>query len=179
MKRVGHDRWVALLAQAGVPSEAPRLSERYPDEDLVAAVVLLATATGTDAQTVLFEFGQALFPVLVATYGDLIPASWDALDLVEHTEAVIHRAVRLQDRNATPPRLTAARVGPHEVRVLYSSSRQLCSLARGLLAGAGEHFGQSVTATEERCLRRGDAFCEFAVKVVPQAAEPAQPAAAS
>ncbi len=164
MERVGRDRWLALLEQAGLPSEAPRLSERYPDEDLSAAVGLLAQATGTDPQTVLFEFGRALFPALVATYGALIPSGWDALDLVEHTEEVIHRAVRLQDRSTAPPRLTAARVGPDEVRVLYNSSRGLCSLARGLLTGAGEHFAQPVTVTQERCVHRGDAFCELVVR---------------
>ncbi len=163
MDRVGHDRWKELLAGAGLPSEAPRLSGRYPDKDLVAAVGLLADATDKEVSDVLCEFGRALFPALVATYGDLIPAGWRTLDLIEHTEGVIHRAVRLQDAEARPPRLTAVRTTDHEVRVLYSSPRRLCSLARGLLTGAAEQFGDGVTITEERCVERGDPFCEFVV----------------
>ena len=159
--RVGLDRWNVLVTEAGLASQAPRLSQRYPDADLVAAVGLLAKSTDSDVDAVLFEFGLALFPVLVATYGDLIPPGWDALDLVEHTETVIHRAVRLQDSQASPPRLTSVRVSGDQVRVLYSSERRLCSLAKGLLTGAAHHFEQDVAVGEEHCVRRGDAFCEF------------------
>jgi predicted hydrocarbon binding protein len=130
-------------------------------------------------QTVLFDFGRALFPALVATYGALIPSGWDALDLVEHTEEVIHRAVRLQDPTTAPPRLTAARVSPSEVRLLYNSSRKLCSLARGLLTEAGEYFAQPVTLIEERCVHRGDAFCEFVVQAAHEAVDRPKPATAS
>jgi predicted hydrocarbon binding protein len=165
LERVGRPRWTSLLGEAGLPVESHRLSERYPDEELVAAVGLLARETGSAPEVVLHDFGKALFPVLAATYGDLIPRDWRTLDLVEHTERVIHRTVRLQDAAASPPRLSAVRASEDEVRVLYASSRRLCALAGGLLDGAAEHFGESVSVSEERCRRRGDPFCEFVVRV--------------
>ncbi len=163
MGLVGHARWKALLDEAGLPSQPPRLSQRYPDVDLGAAVGLLAGATNSTASRVLHDFGRALFPTLIAIYGDLVPSAWRALDLIEHTEEVIHRAVRLQDASAAPPRLQSMRVSPAEVRVLYSSARRLCSLAHGLLEGVGAHFDEPLQITQARCVGRDDAVCEFLV----------------
>lgn len=162
--QVGHGRWTRMLADAGRPSLAPRMAGSYPDEDLVASIGLLAAATKTGPDEVLRLFGRALFPHLVDTYGVLIPPAWGALDLIEHTEGVIHRAIRLRDPAATPPHLRGERTSATEVRVVYDSDRRLCHLARGLLEGVGEHYGEALAIDEPSCLHRGDDHCELVVR---------------
>ena len=136
----------------------------YPDADAVALLESIATAIGEPLSQVLIRFGEFLAPHLVKVAGTLIDPAWRTLDLVEHTEELIHAMVRTTQPGAEPPVLEAVRIGPLELQLVYSSRRRLCILATGLLRGLALHYGETIEVEESSCMLRGDPFCSFVVR---------------
>lgn len=136
----------------------------YPDADAVAMLDDLAAAAGRPLADVVTEFGEFLAPHLVKVAGTFIDPAWKTLDLIEHTEAIIHRMVRSTNPGAAPPVLEAFRAAPDEVQLVYSSRRQLCPLAIGIVRGLATHYQERVVIEEPSCMLRGDAFCSFVVR---------------
>jgi predicted hydrocarbon binding protein len=162
--RLGAPVWSELLVEAGVPGKVHLLSETYPDEELTALLTALSRATGDDPDDLLTDFGEACVPGLLRTYGTFLDPGWRTLDVVEHTERVIHRSVRLQLPGADPPRLRTVRPDADEVHVLYASPRRLCAFGVGVVRGLAAHFGESIEIDQSLCMHRGDAHCEIVVR---------------
>jgi predicted hydrocarbon binding protein len=160
---LGRDAWSETLSSAGVPGKVYLLSETYPDEEFVALLAALAEATGESPGVLLEQFGAASVPGLLRTYGTFVEPNWRTLDVVEHTEEVIHRTVRMQHAGADPPRLHSERAGPNEVRVLYDSPRRLCAFGVGVIRGIAAHYGEDVRVAQPLCMNQGDTRCEIMV----------------
>lgn len=137
----------------------------YPDAEAVALLGEVAHATGAPLPDVVERFGEFLAPHLLKVAGNEIDPSWKLLDLVEHTESIIHAMVRVRNPGATPPVLETLRVAPRELQLIYRSSRQLCRLARGLIRGMAARFGEPVEIEETSCMHRGDPFCSFVIRI--------------
>ena len=159
----GPQTWSALLLAAGLPGTFYNAMGEYPDADVMALVAAASKATGKSQDQVLEGFGRFLVPDLVETYRFLISPSWDALDLIEHTESTIHTVVRTRD-GATPPVLDVTRVGPDSVMIRYSSARKLCSLARGIALGVGDLYDTPLHVSESLCMHRGSPHCLLEVR---------------
>ena len=140
-------------------------SGSYPDADAVALLQAVADAKGEPLGETVTRFGEFLAPHLVKVAGPLVDPAWRTLDLVEHTEQLIHAMVRVEKPGAEPPVLEAVRIGPDELHLVYSSRRRLCLLASGLVRGLARHFGESVEIDEPGCMLRGDPFCSFVIRV--------------
>jgi len=140
-------------------------SGSYPDADAVALLQAVADATGEPLGETVTRFGEFLAPHLVKVAGPLVDPAWRTLDLVEHTEQLIHAMVRVEKPGAEPPVLEAVRIGPEELHLVYSSRRRLCLLASGLVRGLARHFGETVEIDEPGCMLRGDPFCTFVIRV--------------
>jgi hypothetical protein len=163
MSRLGTAAWRGALVEAGVPGKVYLLSESYPDEELTAVLGALSRTSGEPVDALLEQFGAACVPGLLRTYGTFADPAWRTLDMVDNTEHVIHRTVRLQDPRADPPRLSTERLGRDEVRVLYASPRRLCAFGIGVIRGIAAHYGDDVDISHPLCMHRGDPHCEIAV----------------
>lgn len=160
----GAETWQEILREAGLAGkEYVRLVE-YPDEDVEALVKAAAKVAGRSESAILRLFGSSIGRDLIRIYRPLLDPSWQALDVLEHTEETIHDVVRTRNQGAAPPFLTARRDGPEQVTILYDSPRRMCSLARGIVLGIAEHFEQRVEITEETCMHRGDDRCTLRVE---------------
>lgn len=139
-----------------------KASRRSADEmsDLVAAA---AERTGTPAPDLLAKFGELLVPDLLRVFGVFVKREWTALDLLENTETVIHRAVRLHDSSARPPRLRITRPDAGQVVIHYASPRRLCAMAKGILRGIGSHYGEPLVVVETSCMHAGATACTLVV----------------
>src|SRR5262249_34163774 len=102
---------------------------------------------------------------------------WKTLDLLENTEKLIHTAVRVGNPGARPPVLSCVRSTLDELQIVYSSERQLCRVAKGIVKGVARHYGETVHITDDACMLRGDPFCALQVTRV-AAAETITPALA-
>jgi predicted hydrocarbon binding protein len=118
-------------------------------------------------QELLEEFGELIVPALLSIYSALIKPAWRTLDVIEHTEATIHRVVRLRDQRAKPPELHCRRMSPSEIQIIYQSARRLCGFAKGIPRGLATHFGERVTVSETSCMLRGEPRCEIWVRLHP------------
>jgi predicted hydrocarbon binding protein len=113
------------------------------------------------APQLLERFGEFIVPDLVKVFGPFIKREWAALDLLENTESVIHRAVRLQDAKASPPQLHITRASPSQVTIEYSSPRRLCAVAKGIMRGIATHYAEPITIHETSCMHSGDRVCRL------------------
>ena len=159
--RLGSERWFALLEAAGLGNRTYFSFREYPDEDILAILTSASAATGLEIPAILQDFGGFIAPTLIYMYPELIEPSWKTLDLVEHTESVIHKVVRKQNPGASPPRLRVTRLGPSRIRLDYSSERKLCPLIYGIVEGIAAHYGEQVAIEEPACMLRGAQQCEI------------------
>ncbi len=125
------------------------MTEVYPDEEIVALVATASQLTSTPVPVILEDFGAFLVPTLLKVYKGYIKAGWRTLDLLEHTESNIHKAVRLRDPGAEPPRLKVKRTSPTEVVIAYSSARNMCEVVGA--RHASPYCCLLLTGKERRC----------------------------
>ena len=162
----GSTSWKGVRSTVTTTTSRFLPSGSYPDADAVAILSTIADATGRPLPSILEEFGQFLAPHLVKVAGTVVDPAWRTLDLIEHTEAIIHTMIRTTTPGAAPPVLEAVRQSPYELHLVYSSARRLCPLAIGLMRGIAAHYRETIRIEEPSCLLRGDPFCSFVVEHV-------------
>lgn len=159
----GTGTWLKLLKDAGL-TEKVYLQQVYSDTEMVSLITAASALSGKAVPVLLEDFGEFLAPSLISMYGHLMKRGWRTLDIIEHTEATAHSAVRRAEAGAAPPFLRTKRSGQEELTLIYSSPRKLCSLAVGVAKGLGKHFKEEVTIQHSVCMLRGDAACEIVIQ---------------
>ena len=85
-----------------------------------------------------------------------------------HRYLVIHAEVRKLYPGAEVPVFefeTPAGSASHDTLVIhYRSKRQLCQLAEGFIAGAADHFKESVGLSQPSCMLEGAVECQLVCK---------------
>jgi predicted hydrocarbon binding protein len=163
--KLGPAAWSALLSTAGSTRTLFLPVQEYPDAEVVALVQAAASTTGLSVNAILEDFGAFLVPGLVKLYGALIREQWRTLDLIENTEKVMHRVVRMKNPGAKPPELQVKRRTPSEVVIEYASARKMCALARGICRGIAAHYRETIAIEETSCMNDGAASCAIVVRV--------------
>jgi hypothetical protein len=131
----------------------------------VGGIVAAASKkTGLEADAILQDFGEFIVPDLVRLYRHIIDPEWKTLDLIEHTEQTIHRAVRRDHPAASLPQLKCVRKAPDEVIIHYGSRRRMCGVAKGIVRGLAREYGEKVSLSEPTCMLKGGAECQIVVK---------------
>lgn len=156
--------WELLKREATDRTDFYLPLQTYPDEELLRLVEVAVERLEIPQDDLLFSFGAFLVGSLSETYNAYLDDRWDALDLLANTESVIHTALR--DRTTgefRPPALRTERVDEDTVVVEYTSNRQICPFARGLIDGLGEQFGEELVLEEPLCMQAGDDRCKFVV----------------
>lgn len=161
--KLGGDAWNALLTASGLGPRMYLAIQAYPDEDMVQIVTAASKKTGLAPEAILEDFGEFVAPDLLSMYRSLVKPTWKTLDVIEHTETTIHRVVRMQHADATPPYLHAVRNSEREVTITYNSARRLCSVAKGIVRGLAVHYGEVITIKEKKCMHRGATECVIVV----------------
>ncbi len=157
--KLGKPAWTELLEAAGVSGKVYLPVSEYPDAELVALVNLASTKSGMPVDALLEGFGEFIVPDLLQIYRSSIGPAWTTLDLLEHTETVMHRAVRMRDSTASPPKLAVVRSDPRSVAITYGSPRKLCAVAIGIVRGVAQHYGERVEIDEATCMHQGAPVC--------------------
>lgn len=146
--RDGEDVWDDVLDDAGSDGAFTALGN-YDDAEVLRLIQALARHRGTDAATVLRDFGRAAMPLLHQRYPDFFSPA-DPVGFVTSLDEVIHVEVVKLYEGASPPRLTFSDVGDGAVTIRYRSQRALSDLAIGFLHGAADHW--STTLDVERTI---------------------------
>jgi len=161
---LGSPAWNSLLDAANLTNKLYLPTAHYPDAEAAALVGAASRITGKDSEVLLEDFGAFIAPDLMAMYKSLIKPDWKTLDVIEHTEGVIHTAVRLRNPGAAPPQLQIKRTGPNQLEIIYSSPRRMCAVGRGIIRGLAASFRDNVQVTEPACMTRGDKACRMLVQ---------------
>ncbi|GAB2968570.1 hypothetical protein GCM10027048_44320 [Hymenobacter coalescens] len=138
-----HSTWIRLVEAAGIGPADFDHKHVYPDEQMFALVGTAAEMTGIPAAELQEKFGEYLVPDLLYMYGKLLNPSWRTLEMLEHTENVMHRRVRQEHEENAPPVLDVRRTGPDEVVVEYVSARRMGPLAVGIVRGLAVYFDEA------------------------------------
>jgi len=161
---LGDSSWSTVRSTVATTAGRYLPSGVYPDAEAVQLLQSIADSTGHPIREVIEQFGRFLAPLLVKVAGRHIDPAWRTLDLIEHTERIIHEMIRSTNPGARPPVLETLRPSVEEVQLVYSSQRQLCPLAIGLMQGLAEHYQETIEIEEPSCMRRGDPFCSFVIR---------------
>jgi hypothetical protein len=144
----GAPAWAELMWMAGVPERTYQHSETYPDAEAAALLRCAATLRHKPYPELLEDFGEFITPWLMELYAPLIPETWGTLELLLNTEQTIHTIVRSTTPGAEPPRLAFTQTGPCRLRFVYDSPRRLGGLAKGIIQGVANHYGDKVEVRE-------------------------------
>ncbi|MBI2078611.1 MAG: heme NO-binding domain-containing protein [Euryarchaeota archaeon] len=138
--RLGGEAWNKLEAEAGLANKIYLPNQVYADEELGRLV------------------GAAV------RYHQQINPTWKALDLIEKTEEMIHRVVRLKIPGAQPPHLNVTRTSPKKLMMMYSSPRRMCGVAIGLARGVGKQYKEPLKVSEQACMNKGATACAISIE---------------
>jgi hypothetical protein len=144
-KSYGHETWAKVIADAGQAGKLFLPNKIYPDSDATSIVQAACKALNAEPAAVLEAFGEFIAPNLLKIYAASIKPEWKVLDLLQHTEEKMHRAVRFSDHKATPPALGCTRVSQDKVRIEYSSERNMIDLGIGIIKGFGKFYDENLS----------------------------------
>ncbi|NOX37911.1 MAG: heme ABC transporter permease CcmB [Calditrichaeota bacterium] len=163
---LGPGAWQRLLKEAGLGNRIYMAIQEYPDQEAVALVQAAARITHKSPAVILEEFGQFIAPQLLQMYKALVQPNWKTLDLIENTEEVIHKVVRMKNPGARPAELKCQRISPGELLLVYASPRKMCALAKGIARGVANHFGERISVSETQCMLNGAPECHIRLRVM-------------
>lgn len=159
------------------PEEAPAIwdglpayvqDESYPDEEFETVVGRIAEATGRPRDELLRDFGRFTgFWTFRALRSDYYEQTHGTRAFLLHVESRIHETIRRTTDGAAPPRLRVTPLGADGVTIAYTSSRGLCQLLEGLVAGVADYYGERFEIAQPLCMHRGDPACSFVVTPTP------------
>ncbi|GHN02950.1 hypothetical protein WSM22_44390 [Cytophagales bacterium WSM2-2] len=92
-----------MLDSADLKGKVYLPTQVYPDAEAVLLVRCASEFTKVPVATILETFGNFIAPSLLQIYSASIQPEWNTIDLLEHVETTIHKAVRFADKNASPP----------------------------------------------------------------------------
>lgn len=144
----GIKTWQKVIEKAGLADRLYLQVGSYPDEEIQALVAAAAELTEQSADELLEGFGFYLVPRLIESYRSYIDPQWKTLELLLNTEQTIHRVVRLKDKFAAPPRLKFSRSGESSLLLEYDSPRKMQAVARGMIKGVADFYGEQIRITE-------------------------------
>jgi predicted hydrocarbon binding protein len=164
----GRRAWKAVKEQAGIDRINYSRMEEYPDEEFLQIYGVLTDEYELEGETLQRQFGKYMFENLVEIYERIyFDDDWSALDLIDNVEETIHQSLkRRRDKEFTPPELETERIDEETIEVYYSSDRQLCEFAKGMLMGVSEYYGVWLDIDEPECMKEGDDVCRLVVSRV-------------
>ena len=138
-----HSTWVRLMELSGLDNVVFDHKTVYPDDHMYALVGHAAEMTGLSAGELHEKFGEYLVPDLLYMYQKLLKPEWKTLDMLEHTELTVHKQVRQEHTENSPPVLDVSRLGPDELMIDYVSPRRMSGLAVGIVRGLASYYDEA------------------------------------
>jgi hypothetical protein len=136
-----------LLESADLPSGGVYTSVgTYDSAEMSALVTGLSEMVDIPAPDLLQAFGRWLFASFFRRYPAFFDGITSTREFLPHVNDYVHLEVRKLYPDAELPELGCV-VTADGVDMTYRSVRNLPDLAEGLIAGCGEHFGESLEVT--------------------------------
>jgi hypothetical protein len=137
-----HSTWLKLMKLADLENLEFDHKTVYPDDHVYALVGQAAEMIGIPAGELHEKFGEYLVPDLMFMYQKYVQPEWKTLDMIEHTELSVHKQVRREHPENSPPVLNVRRLSENELIIDYVSPRRMSGLAVGIVRGLATHFDE-------------------------------------
>lgn len=151
----------SLLENKGAYTQAAN----YPFEELVAIVTRLAEITGNPAGDLIEVYGRHLFGRIVGLYPPMIAHFSSSLPFIAKVDTFIHPEVKKLYPDADLPSFNVISLSDHELIIDYTSNKPLMPLARGLMLGAADHFGETIEIIEDDTIHDAGQLARFTVRL--------------
>lgn len=160
----GEAAWDDILDAAGLAGSYTSLGS-YPDEEIHKLLLAGSSVLGTSPNGILRWYGRQAMPLLAKQYPQFFTGHRSTLSFVRSLNSIIHPEVRKLYDGARCPNFDFAEDADGALLMSYDSPRRLCVLAQGLVEGAGDCFGESVTVEHVQCTHAGDRKCLLRIHV--------------
>jgi hypothetical protein len=154
----GEQVWDELLTEAGLDGVYTTLGN-YPDQDLPRLISAGAERLDVPPADLTRWLGHHALQGLAARHPEFFTPHAATLPFLLTLDEVIHAEVRKLDPLADPPVFEFGEDHGRALVVRYTSRRQLCALAEGMIGAAAEHYGEAVTIVHDRCMLDGADSC--------------------
>lgn len=154
----GAAAWDELLDAADLEGGYSAIGD-YPTAELTALTAARSRQAGCDDQQVLRSFGHSALTSMAEQFPAFFTPHVRTREFLLTLNDVIHPQVRKLHAAARPPEFDFTVVGENQLRIVYRSGRQLCSMAEGMISGAATYFGETAQITQEQCVRSGATQC--------------------
>jgi len=158
----GLETWHHIIDAAGSDG-VYTATLKYDDQQLLNLLEQICLRFELSQETALRNFGVYLFHFLHSGYPMFADSKPDFYSFIESIDGVIHMEVLKLDDEARPPHIEVSRHPDGGARLIYSSERELCYLAEGLLLGAAKHFGIIIHIEHLSCTHHGAPNCTFRI----------------
>jgi len=163
-ERLGMASWNTLLEETNPPSGGCYTSgHQYDDAELIQMVALLSEKSDIPVNQLLQQFGAFLFPRLMVNSPEEVKRTYGLKPFLLMIDSVIHAEVQRVHPDAYLPKFTYDDSKPDCLVMYYSSKRQLCDVACGLISGAATYFGETILIEHPECMHHGAEQCKFII----------------
>jgi len=152
--------WEELLEDVSPVSQGIYTSaENYPDQEIIDFVIAISKKLSLPSTKVTKIFGRYLFDELNGKFPEFSQLTPAFFPFLESIETIIHKEVRKLYEEVSLPSLGTKMINEDLMEFTYFSPRKLCYLAEGLIFGAADFFGESITVEHLQCMHNDDAQC--------------------
>ena len=168
VRRFGLPAWKRMLAHVGTAGYLP--FDKYPDDELFHLLEALPIDPDTSAPERLRWLGQAAVPLLAERYPMIFAPHRSAETFLLTLNQLMHPNGAPPGATGGPLDLEVLEAGPDAELILgYRSTRRLCALAEGFVAGTAGYYGEVVEIKQPRCMLHGEERCAIVCKFSPAA----------
>jgi len=160
--RYGRDTVLQLFAEAGVPADRVyRLNEPYPDSEAMRLSVAAFRRISVE------EMGEYFFKDTLERFPTWYAMCKTSREFLE-MQPEIHNTFALglqrpEDREAVHDKFRLEKLA-EELVVHYRSPNRLCDMYKAIARHVFQHYRESATIDEPRCMNRGDSECELRIR---------------
>jgi len=159
-EQFGLEAWDGILSEAGLNGIYVS-TETYPDEEVFRLVEATHKATDIPTADLIKAFGQYAFSKFQKSHPAFCKPEYTLKEFLQTVDSVIHVEVKKLHPDAQLPSFKYEEDADNELTMLYTSSRKLCMLAEGLIAGAADFYQTEYTLTHDLCMHNGDDHCRL------------------
>lgn len=150
----------SLLPEKGAYTQ----SANYSFEELVAIVSRLAEITKIPMGDLIEAYGRHLFGRIVGLYPPMVANFSSSLPFIAEVDTFIHPQVKKLYPDADLPSFSVVTLSENELVIDYTSDKPLMPLARGLMLGAADYFGETIEIFEDDTVHNIGQLARFTVR---------------
>jgi hypothetical protein len=150
----------SMLEEKGAYTQAAN----YTFEELVAIVSRLAEITKIPMGELIEAYGRHLFGRIVGLYPPMVGNFSSCLPFIAQVDTFIHPQVKKLYPDADLPSFSVISLTENELVIDYSSTKPLMPLARGLMFGSADYFGETIEISQDDTIHDAGQLARFTVK---------------